>query len=87
MSFAPYSWTFDRWIGAIVSMGTLLYVKLGADLNSLLYVAIGVITCFRVAFLSSIITTTKVELVTGLNIYNFPPVSSATRLERAKSTH
>lgn len=60
------------WIGAIASMGTLLYVKLGTDLNSLLYGAIGVITCFSVACLSSTIIPTKVERATGLNIYNVP---------------
>ncbi|MHC4460971.1 MAG: sodium:solute symporter family protein [Planctomycetota bacterium] len=53
------------WIGAVASIGTLLYVKLATDLNSLLYGAIGVITCFSVAYLSSMITPTKVERVTG----------------------
>jgi len=41
------------WIGAVVSMGMLVYVKLATDLNSLLYGAIGVITCFSAACLWS----------------------------------
>ncbi len=60
------------WIGAVASIGMLLYVKLATDLNSLLYGAIGVITCFSVACLSSMIIPTKVERLTGLNIYNVP---------------
>ncbi len=53
------------WIGAIASTGMLLYVKLATDLNSLLYGAIGTLTCFSVACLWSTITPTKVERVTG----------------------
>ncbi|MHC4616195.1 MAG: sodium:solute symporter family protein [Planctomycetota bacterium] len=60
------------WIGAIASIGTLLYVKLATDLNSLLYGAIGAITCFSVACLSSTITPAKVKRLTSLNIYNVP---------------
>jgi Na+/proline symporter len=60
------------WIGAVASIGMLLYVKLATDLNSLLYGAIGVLTCFSVAYLSSMIIPTKVERLTGLNIYNIP---------------
>jgi len=41
------------WFGATASMGMLLYVKLATDLNSLLYGAIGVITCFSAACLFS----------------------------------
>jgi hypothetical protein len=64
--------TIHAWIGAVASIGMLLYVKLATDLNSLLYGAIGVITCFSVACLSSMIIPTKVERLTGLNIYNVP---------------
>jgi len=60
------------WIGAIASIGMLLYVKLATDLNSLLYGAIGVLTCFSVAYLSSTIIPTKAERLTGLNIYDVP---------------
>ncbi len=60
------------WIGVVASIGMLLYVKLATDLNSLLYGAIGVITCFSVACLSSMIIPTKAERLTGLNIYNVP---------------
>jgi Na+/proline symporter len=62
----------QAWIGAIAGIGMLLYVKLATDLNSLSYGAIGVITCFSVACLSSTIIPTKVERLTGLNIYNVP---------------
>ena len=64
--------TTHAWIGAIASISTLLYVKLATDLNSLLYGAIGVITCFSVACLSSMIIPTKVKHPTSLNIYNVP---------------
>jgi SSS family transporter len=67
------------WIGAIASISTLLYVKLATDLNSLLYGAIGVLTCFGVACLSSMIIPKKVERVIGLNIYNVPKPTQPTR--------
>jgi SSS family transporter len=53
------------WIGAVASIGMLLYVKLATDLNGLLYGAIGVITCFSVACFFSMIMPTKVQRITG----------------------
>jgi hypothetical protein len=64
--------TAHAWIGAVASISTLLYVKLATELNSLLYGAIGVTTCFGIALLASIIMPTKTEHRVGLNIYNFP---------------
>jgi len=64
--------TTHAWIGAIASIGTLLYVKLATDLDSLLYGAIGVLTCFSVAYLTSRIISRKVKLTTRLTIYNVP---------------
>ena len=60
------------WMGAIASIGTLLYVKLATELSSLLYGAIGVITCFSVACLFSTIIPTRTKRITGLNIYDVP---------------
>jgi SSS family solute:Na+ symporter len=62
--------TFHAWIGATVSIGLLLYVKLETGLNNLLYGAIGSITCFIVAFIFSVIIPTKINHQSGLNIYN-----------------
>ena len=45
--------TLHAWLGAVTSISVLLYVKLATDLNSLLYGAIGVATCFFAGFLSS----------------------------------
>ncbi len=64
--------TAHAWIGAVASIGILLYVKLATELNNLLYGAIGAITCFAVAFLSGIIKPTRIEHRAGLNIYNVP---------------
>jgi solute:Na+ symporter, SSS family len=64
--------TFHAWIGAIASIGLLLYVKLDTDLNKLLYGAIGSITCFAVAFIFSVIIPAKTKHQSGLNIYNIP---------------
>ena len=60
------------WIGAIASICTLLYVKLGTDLNSLLYGAIGVTTCFVIACLFSRILPTRIMEMAGLTIYDVP---------------
>ncbi|NIP55207.1 MAG: sodium/solute symporter, partial [Phycisphaerae bacterium] len=60
------------WIGAIASIGTLLYVKLGTDLNGLLYGVIGVTTCFVIACLFSRILPTGIMKMTGLTIYDVP---------------
>lgn len=62
--------TSHAWIGTVTSIGVLLYVKLATELNSLLYGAIGVITCFTVAYLSSIIIPAGIEHRIGLNIYD-----------------
>jgi hypothetical protein len=43
--------TLHAWLGAIASISVLLYVKLATDLNSLLYGAIGVTTCFIIGIL------------------------------------
>jgi SSS family transporter len=64
--------TAHAWIGAVASIGMLLYVKLAMGLNSLLYGAIGSLTCFSVAYLFSMIIPIKIENRTGLNIYNVP---------------
>jgi hypothetical protein len=64
--------TSHAWIGAFASIGLLLYVKLETDLNSLLYGAIGSITCFAVAYIFSVIIPTKTKYQCGLNIYNIP---------------
>jgi SSS family transporter len=60
------------WIGAVASICTLLYVKLGTDLNGLLYGVIGVTTCFVIACLFSIILPTRITNITGLTIYDVP---------------
>ena len=60
------------WIGAITSFFTLLYVKLGTDLNGLLYGVIGVTTCFVTACLLSRILPTKITKMAGLTIYDVP---------------
>jgi Na+/proline symporter len=60
------------WIGAIASIGTLLYVKLGTDLNGLLYGVIGVTTCFVIACIFSIILPTGIMKTAGLTIYDVP---------------
>jgi SSS family transporter len=62
--------TVHVWIGAVASIGILMYVKLATELNSLLYGAIGTISCFGVAFLFSIVMPTKTGHRTGLNIYS-----------------
>jgi len=64
--------TANAWIGAVASIGMLLYVKLATQLNSLLYGAIGAITCFGAAFLTGIIMPARTEHKAGLNIYNVP---------------
>jgi SSS family transporter len=64
--------TFHAWIGAIISIAVLLYVKLATDLNSLLFGAIGSTTCFTVALIFSVIKPTKIKYQSGLNIYNIP---------------
>jgi len=60
------------WIGAVASICTLLYVKLGTDLNGLLYGVIGVMTCFVIACLFSIILPTGIMETAGLTIYDVP---------------
>ncbi|MHC4356297.1 MAG: sodium:solute symporter family protein, partial [Planctomycetota bacterium] len=60
------------WIGVIASICTLLYVKLGTDLNSLLYGVIGVTTCFVTACLFSRILPTGIMEMAGLTIYDIP---------------
>jgi SSS family solute:Na+ symporter len=55
--------TLHAWLGVIASISVLLYVKLATDLNSLLYGAIGVTTCFIIGILSNQIWSinTKVD--------------------------
>jgi Na+/proline symporter len=53
------------WIGAVASISMLLYVKLATDLNSLLYGAIGVTTCFSVAYLAGTIIPAKLKRAAG----------------------
>ena len=60
------------WIGSAASIGLLLFVKLQTDLNSLLYGAIGVVTCFCVACLFGVIMPTKAEGKPGLSIHDIP---------------
>jgi hypothetical protein len=60
------------WIGVIASICTLLYVKLGTDLNRLLYGVIGVMTCFVIACLFSRIFPTGIMKMAGLTIYDIP---------------
>ncbi len=67
------------WIGAIASICTLLYVKLGTDLNGLLYGVIGVTTCFVIACLFSRILPTGIMKMTGLTIYDVPNSRSNSR--------
>jgi hypothetical protein len=38
--------TLHAWFGAVAAVGVLVYVKLGTNLNSLLYGVIGVAVCF-----------------------------------------
>jgi SSS family solute:Na+ symporter len=59
--------TFHAWLGAVASIGVLLYVKLATDLNSLLYGAIGVTTCFLIGFLSSRIRPINVKAAADLS--------------------
>jgi SSS family solute:Na+ symporter len=54
--FVPRVRTWHVWIGALVSIGVLLYVKLQTSLNSLLYGAIGFLVCFLAALLCSFLT-------------------------------
>jgi SSS family transporter len=64
--------TVHVWIGAAASIGMLLYVKLATGLNNLLYGAIGVTTCFAVAYVLSLVIPTGVENRAGFNIYSRP---------------
>ena len=64
--------TVHAWIGTIISLGVLLYVKLATELNSLSFGAIGSITCFVTAFILSVIIPIKIKYKSGLNIYDFP---------------
>ena len=59
--------TFHAWLGAVASIGMLLYVKLATDLNSLLYGVIGVATCFIIGFLSSRIWPINVKAAADLS--------------------
>ncbi|MEN6426228.1 MAG: sodium:solute symporter [Phycisphaerales bacterium] len=45
--------TLHAWFGAVTSVAVLLYVKLGTNLNGLLYGAIGVAVCFLTAVAAS----------------------------------
>jgi len=59
--------TFHAWLGAVASISVLLYVKLATDLNSLLYGAVGVTTCFLISFLSSRIWPANVKAAPDLS--------------------
>ncbi|MFC1794340.1 sodium:solute symporter [Planctomycetota bacterium] len=54
--------TLHAWLGATASLSVLLYIKLTTDLSSLLYGAIGVVTCFFIGFLSSRIWSINVKV-------------------------
>jgi hypothetical protein len=52
--FVPRVRTRHVWIGALASIGVLLYVKLQTNLHSLLYGAIGVLVCCSASLLCSL---------------------------------
>ena len=54
--FVPRVRTRHVWIGALASIGILLYVRLQTNLHSLLYGTIGVLVCCGVSFLCSFLS-------------------------------
>jgi Na+/proline symporter len=54
--FVPRVRTRHVWIGALASIGILLYVRLQTNLHSLLYGTIGVFVCCGVSFLCSFLS-------------------------------
>ena len=54
------------WVGVIGTTVVLWYVKFQTDINSLIYGAIGTVTCFVVGFLASYIIPAKPNKLTGL---------------------
>lgn len=59
--------TLHSWLGTVASISVLLYVKLATDLNSLLYGALGVATCFIIGILSSQIWSINAKAVSDLS--------------------